>query len=580
MAIEPKISDTERKVSRTGSETAPDAAQGRLGEYETIKFELAGLIREASSAAWLAKRETLQNDFRDLLKRLAEDRFYLTLAGQFSRGKSTLMNAMLGMDRLPTGVVPVTSVITAVSYNTRERVVMHFANSNLTHDVPLAELREWVTEQGNPGNIRKIEMAEVQLPAELLRRGAFFVDTPGLGSAVLENTATTHRFLPQIDALVLVTSFEFPLSQEEILFLRKARALGRKSFIAINKMDLCTRVQQDEVLEFIRLRLAEEGYPEDVPLFALSAVEALTARVARSDEQLERSGLPAFERALVDYLMNDRYDDFLAATCQRIEGLLATDGVRGLKELEPRLEEIRGRIVTQESGNHPVRDVPQLETGRSVRISSCVVCQRMADATFRFMSQFQYDLSHSRDEQQSHASRSGFCTLHTREYARLASPQGIASGYPRTLLFMAEHLRGLWQGGRLRDDWKEEFEQFLPDYRKCRACQAVAETESATISDFVRACQDVDQEKATDPPCVCVRHLYGILLQTTDSELAKCLLRHSAIVLERTAENMERFALRHGGLHMELATDEEWSSSEKGLNLLVGQPNVRPGGSS
>jgi GTP-binding protein EngB required for normal cell division len=580
MAIGPKTSDTEHNLIRTDSETRTGGTPGRLREYETIKFELAGLIREAGSAAWLAKRETLQNDFRDLLKRLAEDRFYLTLAGQFSRGKSTLMNAMLGMDRLPTGVVPVTSVITAVSYNTRERVVMHFADSNLTHDVPLAELREWITEQGNPGNVRKIEMAEVQLPAELLRRGAFFVDTPGLGSAVLENTATTHRFLPQIDALVLVTSFEFPLSQEEILFLRKARALRRKSFIAINKMDLCSRVQQDEVVEFIRTRLTEEGYADDVPLFALSAVEALTARVERKEDRLERSGLPAFERALVDYLMNDRYDDFLAAMCQRLEGLLATEGIPGLRELGSRLEEIRGRIVTQEGSDHPSRHVPQVETGRSVRISSCFVCQRMADATFKFMSQFQYDLSHSRDEQLFHASRSGFCTLHTREYARLASPQGIASGYPRTLLFMAEHLRRLWQEGQLRDDWKDEFEQFLPDYRKCRACQAVAETESAMINDFVGTFQEAVQEKARELPCVCLRHLYGILLQTTDSEMANRLLHHSAVVLERTAENMERFALRHGGLHLELTTDEEWSSPEKGLNLLVGQPNVRAGGSS
>jgi GTP-binding protein EngB required for normal cell division len=580
MAIAPKISDTERNIVSTGSETTTEGTPGRLRDYETIKFELAGLIREAGSAAWLGKRETLQNDFRDLLRRLAEDRFYLTLAGQFSRGKSTLMNAMLGMDRLPTGVVPVTSVITAVSYNTRERVVMHFADSNLTLDVPLGELREWITEQGNPGNVRKIEMAEVQLPAELLRRGAFFVDTPGLGSAVLENTATTHRFLPQIDALVLVTSFEFPLSQEEILFLRKARALGRKSFIAINKMDLCSRVQRDEVLEFIQLRLAEEGYAEDVPLFALSAAEALTARVEGSIERLERSGLPGFERALVDYLLNERHNDFLAATCQRIESLLATDDVPGLKELGPRLEEIRGRIVTQERGEPSARHLPQVETGRSVRISSCFVCQQMADATFRFMSQFQYDLSHSRDEQLFHASRSGFCTLHTREYARLASPQGIASGYPRTLLFVAEHLRRLWQGGHLRDDWKDEFERFLPDYRKCRACQAVAEMENVMINDFVRGWQDVGQDRPTEPPCVCLRHLYGILLQTTASEMANRLLVHSAVVLERTAENMERFALRHGGLHLELTTEEEWSSPEKGLNLLVGQPNVRAGGSS
>ena len=60
-------------------------------------------------------------------------------------------------------------------------------------------------------------------------------------------------------------------------------------------------------------------------------------------------------------------------------------------------------------------------------------------------------------------------------------------------------------------------------------------------------------------------------------DLAKGLLLKSAAVLERTAENMQRFALRHGGLHMELTTDEELGSPEIGLNLAVGQPNVRAG---
>ena len=81
---------------------ATDTPEKRLQEYEALKFELAQLIREGSSAAWRAKNDTLEREFQSLLKRLAEDRFYLTLAGQFSRGKSTLMNAILGMDRLPT----------------------------------------------------------------------------------------------------------------------------------------------------------------------------------------------------------------------------------------------------------------------------------------------------------------------------------------------------------------------------------------------------------------------------------------------------------------------------------------------
>ena len=565
---------TERDELHSGESTV------RLRNYEEIKFELAGLIREASSEAWKQKNDSLQREFQLVLKRLAEDRFYLTLAGQFSRGKTTLMNAMFGMDRLPTGIVPVTSVITAVSYNPRERVVMRFENSNLSHEVPLSELPEWITEKGNPGNQRKIEMAEVQLPAEILRRGAFFVDTPGLGSVVVQNTETTRRFLPQIDALVLVTSFEFPLSGEELVFLRAARSLRRRVFIVVNKLDLCPVDQREEVLEFIRSGVAEEIDFGDMPLFAISASEALTAKLNRDQERLERSQLPVFEHALVDYLIKSRSGDFLASISDRIESLLreCCDGT-SLENLEDRLADVRAKFLTQERFEHDSSHGKEVAMSRSVKISSCLVCKRMADATFKFMSHFQYDLSHSREQQLFHASRTGFCSLHTREYARLASPQGIASGYPQTLLFVAEHLRLLSHDGHLREDWKDQFEQFIPNHHKCRACQVVAETEEATMNDFVLRHAITSPEDA-DLPCVCLRHLSGILQKAPESDLANRLLLHSATVLERTAENMERFALRHGGLHMELVTKEELESPEKGLNLLVGQPNVRPAGRS
>ena len=92
--------------------------------------------------------------------------------------------------------------------------------------------------------------------------------------------------------------------------------------------------------------------------------------------------------------------------------------------------------------------------------------------------------------------------------------------------------------------------------------------------------QDVQRDSDVDLPCVCLRHLEAIVQKAPETELANRMVLQSAVVLKRTAENMERFALRHGGLHMELVTDEELGSPEKGLNLLVGQPNVRPAGSS
>ena len=581
MNSEKKSSDTEHHGESAHGDDSSAAPQGWLRDYETIKFEVAGLIREASSAAWLAKQEALQRKFQELLKRLAEDRFYLTFAGQFSRGKTTLMNAMLGMERLPTGALPVTSVITAVSYNTRERVVMRFQNSNLSREVPLSELSEWVTEQGNPGNRQKIEMAEVQLPAEILRRGAFFVDTPGLGSAVIENTETTNRFLPHIDALVLVTSFDVPLSQEEILFLRRARDLHRKVFVVVNKLDVRTPRQQDEVLGFIRERLAGEALFDETPLFPVSASEALAAKLKGDAARLEGSGLPVFERRLLSYLVTDKSRDFLRTTFERIASLLAFPGVPGLRQLEDRLEELRTRVPDEKRYEERMREdqatnVREVSTSQPLRISRCFVCERMAEETFKFMSRFQYELSHSREKQLFHASKSGFCGLHSREYARLASPQGIASGYPNTLLWVAERLRSLLRSDGLRDDWKHELEGLFPRREKCQACEVVAECERDIVERFVREYQETEGKSDFEVPCVCLRHLEAVLDGTAGPDLAKHLVSHSAAVLQRTAENLERYALRHGGSHMELVTKEELEAPEKGLGLLVGQPNVRP----
>ena len=95
-----------------------------LRQYEHEKFKLSELIQSAYALIRNQKNQVLEDRSRDLLARLAEDRFNLTMVGQFSRGKSSLLNAILGTDRLPTGIVPLTSVITAVSYGSTERVTV------------------------------------------------------------------------------------------------------------------------------------------------------------------------------------------------------------------------------------------------------------------------------------------------------------------------------------------------------------------------------------------------------------------------------------------------------------------------
>ena len=91
-----------------------------LEEYARLKLELAGTIRTLLHLAERRKDELSIAECRRLLARLAEDRFNLAFLGQFSRGKSSLMNALLGSEKLPTGLLPITSVITTVAYGESE----------------------------------------------------------------------------------------------------------------------------------------------------------------------------------------------------------------------------------------------------------------------------------------------------------------------------------------------------------------------------------------------------------------------------------------------------------------------------
>jgi hypothetical protein len=196
-----------------------------LKQYEQTKFAMADIIRAAQTAD--SKDSTLQSETRELSMRLADDRFNLMIVGRFSRGKSTLINAVLGGPYLPTGIVPLTSVITTIRYGSRKQVVLYFNESRMRREIPLSELGDYVTQQSNPGNVKNVAYAEIELPVELLRRGVFFVDSPGLGSSITENTLTTERFFPEADAFVLMTSYESPLSKEEDRALRRIRQTDR-----------------------------------------------------------------------------------------------------------------------------------------------------------------------------------------------------------------------------------------------------------------------------------------------------------------------------------------------------------------
>ncbi|MGB8885916.1 MAG: dynamin family protein [Candidatus Korobacteraceae bacterium] len=407
-----------------------------LKEYEQFKFRLAEIIRYASAIDFEHDKGSEQR-WRDVLARLAEDRFNVVVAGRFNRGKSTLMNALLGMDRLPTGIMPLTSVITTVRYGTSERVLLDYEGSGLRGEASLNDLPEYVTEKGNPGNRKRIRSAEIQLPAEILRRGFFFVDTPGLGSAIFENTETTERFIPEIDVLILVSGYESPLTEEEIRFLNQASSSVRAVFVVLNKQDTVPPESRGDVLEYAERVVGEVLDGKGRRPFSLSARDGLTAKQANDSERLRTSGLLQFEQELIEFLTVQKSELFLDSMCDRVLAELSASTRPELAEATNEVFSLREQVhanLNAERGSEgsPLPATSTTKPRLRLQASSlCEVCSRVLKDLIGFLRHYQYQLATRPEVQKRHAENGGFCPLHTWHYEQKARRTACAPPTPR-----------------------------------------------------------------------------------------------------------------------------------------------------
>jgi small GTP-binding protein len=545
-----------------------------LRQYDHMKSALAEVLRGATMRPLpQGGREVL----RDLFVRLAEDRFNLVVVGRFSRGKTSLMNAMLGTDRLPTGIVPVTSVITTVTYGTEEKVVLYYQHTSLFFEIPIAQLAEHITERGNPGNARRIRNAEVQLPADLLRRGFHFIDTPGLGSSIVENTRTTEAYLPEADAFILVTSFDGPLTEEEVRILQTIHASGRRVFLVVNKQDAVSAAQRQQVLDHLAAHLPAILGDAPIPLFPLSAEQALDGRLHRKPEQLAASGVLALETALLNFLVNEKRREFLLSMSTRIDAIIAGQGGA---------EQDRARLATLRAAIEAVRPttVGADATASAVSIAptlpACEICAAIAEALFDFLARFQYRLSGDHRVQSELAARHGLCGPHTWQFEAMAAPKEVCTGFAAVAEAQADFLRATAQRGLAGPLACQAVEPALPTVQSCPACDVACGAERQAVTSAAdRLTRDTASELHT-LSAICLPHLRLLIEALRDPGVVRAVLLRQAALLDRLAEDMRHFALKRDGLQRHLTTKEEAAASERALRVLVGNPRSQMGPSA
>jgi GTPase Era involved in 16S rRNA processing len=301
-----------------------------------------------------------------LAERLAEGRFYVACIGQFKRGKSTLLNALVEDRALPTGVVPITTVPTVLRYGKTRRARVRFEGGSWMVIAP-EELMQYVSEEHNPENAKQVAGVEVFLPSPLLADGLCLVDTPGLGSVFAGNTAATQAFVPHIDAAILVVGADPPIARDELALVEEVGRQVRTVIVVLNKADRASELERDVAAAFTREMLEKRLRRPVGPIYEISAYEHLEKRQARWDWEALVTALQKLAdecgRTLVrsagERALRRLGDELLAVTLEEHEAL-----VRPIEESEHRLAAMRQTIVEAERSLREIAVLFQSEQHR------------------------------------------------------------------------------------------------------------------------------------------------------------------------------------------------------------------------
>jgi small GTP-binding protein len=246
-----------------------------------------------------AETEPLRQALLDL-----DSPFLLVAVGEFNSGKSTLLNALLGSDYLKEGVTPTTDRINLIGFGPEPKLKPH-----------------------SP------ELVAMELPHTLLK-DVRLVDTPGTNAILRHHQVLTQKFLPRADLILFVTSADRPFTQSEADFLNFIRAWGKKVVLIVNKSDLLTEPELQQVLEFVQ-KGADQTLGQVPPIFAVSA------RLARQGD-LASSRVPQLEAHIRQVLGTQAASLKLGSPL----GVLARLSEQALPALETRLKETEQELAT------------------------------------------------------------------------------------------------------------------------------------------------------------------------------------------------------------------------------------------
>jgi hypothetical protein len=301
--------------------------------YKQRQQALGTLVEQYRGVAAALESDTHMKAAAALAQSIASSSFRVLVLGEFKRGKSTLINAMLGHDLLPADVAPCTAVVTEVRYADKARVIVHPRDGSLAFEIPADRLAKMITiDEDVTATESPYRLVEIYWPFELCRDGVVIVDSPGLNEDSIRSHVT-GGYLDQADAILFMSSATAPFSESEQNYLRTfVLPLGHEDiFFVYSRIDDIAPGQRARLKAIAIQRVStlradsvgQSGLPKEPRVFFVNGQGALEARLAGDSAAAVESGLTTFEDALRLFLTSEKGRVKLMRPMRELRGRIA-----------------------------------------------------------------------------------------------------------------------------------------------------------------------------------------------------------------------------------------------------------------
>ncbi len=315
----------------------------------------AGIRELISKLRGFGLTEPLERELRQCADDL-DSECVVVVSGEFSRGKSSMLNALVGRPGLfPVGIDVTTAVVTELRWGERESAEVWIGEDKETVTIPAVS--GYITEQDNPANVKDVRLVRLTSPLKLIKHGMVLVDTPGIGSLNVEHATAAYAALGTADAVLFVGAADERMSTPELSSLVGAMNRCPIVITVLTKTDKLYDPGPELEVARERIAKASEKDPDEILVTAVSARRMHDAIRSHDEDLLNQSGFPRLEELLTTSLAAtwgrmrlNRALDVVSKVFDQVTApvrneLLALGSDEALAQVHAELDRIRARAA-------------------------------------------------------------------------------------------------------------------------------------------------------------------------------------------------------------------------------------------